>query len=211
MLSGSQSIVLRAGQTFASRGEPVASVFLPVSGVVGYVREMTTGHDVVVAAVGREGIAGGTAMGMARHEYRILVLLEAEGYLVHIDSLRRAFNEREGFRAAVLADIGRQWTEATSLVACARLHSHRQRVARWLLTMLDKSVWAPLLLTHDDLARMVGGARHAVTSVLNTLRRQGAIDHVRGRLDVVDRALLVREACECYRRSADPADALERR
>jgi hypothetical protein len=39
--------------------------------------------------------------------------------------------------------------------------------------MLDKSVWAPLLLTHDDLAQMVGGARHAVTSVLNALSTPG--------------------------------------
>lgn len=211
MLFGSHSIVLRAGQTFASAGEPVMAVFFPTSGVVMYVGEMTTGHEVSVGAVGREGIVGGTAVGMARHPYRIVALLDSEGYQVRLDSLRRAFNEYEAFRAAVIADIGRQWHEATSLVACGRVHSHRQRVARWLLMTLDKSRESSLVLTHDDLARMVGSQRHAITSVLNALRREGSITYVRGRIDVVDRALLAREACECYGRSVALTDTLELR
>ena len=209
LLSDSPLIVLRAGQTFAREGEPVSSVFFPVSGVVACVSQMTSGHDVAVAAVGRDGIVAGSAVAVDRHPYRIVALLESEGYQVRIDAFRRAFDEREGFRSAVVADIGRQWIEATSLVACGRVHSHRQRVARWLLMTIDKSRESSLLLTHDDLARMVGSARHAVTSVLNALRREGAVAHVRGRIDVVDRALLVREACECYRRTAELADTLE--
>ena len=209
VLGDSQPIVVRAGQTFAGADDPLLSIFFPVSGVVTYVGEMTTGHEVSVAAVGCEGIVGGTAMGMARHPYRIVALLDCEGYQVPIDAFRRAFGEREGFRAAVLASIGRQWNEAASLVACGRVHSHRQRVARWLLMTLDKSQRSSMLLTHDDLARMVGGARHAVTNVVNALHRAGAIAHVRGRIDIVDRAVLAREACECYRRTAaltDPFD-----
>jgi CRP-like cAMP-binding protein len=147
---------------------------------------------------------------MARHPYRIVALLDSEGYEMRIDAFRRAFSEREGFRAAVLASISRQWSEAASLVACSRVHSHHQRVARWLLTTLDKSGQSSMLLTHDDLARMVGGARHGVTTVLNALRRAGAIAHVRGRIDVVDRARW-RARCECYQRTAaltNPIDPL---
>ena len=209
VLAGSKPIVLRAGQTFASPGEPVRSVFFPVSGVVTYISEMTTGHEVSVAAVGREGIVTATAVAVARHPYRIAALIDSQGYQVRIDSLRRAFNELEGFRIAVVADIGRQWSEVTSLVACGRVHSHRQRVARWLLMTVDKSRESSLVLTHDDLARMVGATRHGVTNVVNALQREGAIAHVRGRIDVVDRALLVREACECYRRSVELTDTLE--
>ena len=180
-----------------------------MSGVVTYVGDDQR-HEVSVAAVGREGIVAGTAMGMARHPYRIVALLDSEGYEMRIDAFRRAFSEREGFRAAVLASISRQWSEAASLVACSRVHSHHQRVARWLLTTLDKSGQSSMLLTHDDLARMVGGARHGVTTVLNALRRAGAIAHVRGRIDVVDRARW-RARCECYQRTAaltNPIDPL---
>jgi CRP-like cAMP-binding protein len=209
VLAGSQWLVLRAGQTFASPGDPVQSVFFPVSGVVTYVSEMTTGHEVSVAAVGREGLVASTAVADDRHPYRIVALIDSQGYQVRIDSLRRAFNELEGFRTAVVADMSQQWRETTSLVACGRVHSHRQRVARWLLMTVDKSRESSLVLTHDDLARMVGATRHAVTTVLNALRREGAIVHVRGRIDVVDHAVLVREACECYRHSAELTETLE--
>lgn len=201
-MADARTIVIRAGQTFASAGEPILSAFFPVSGVLTYVREMTTGHHVSVAAVGREGLVGAPALiGVRRHAYHVVALVDSEGSRIRTDTLRRAFEEREGFRSAALADIGRQWSELASLVACSRVHSHHQRVARWLLMTLDKSRQSSLQLTHDDLARLVGGTRHAVTVVLNTLRRDGAIAHSRGRIDIVDRMRLVRHACECCRRS----------
>ena len=199
VLAESQMIVVRPGQTFAAAGELILSVFFPLSGVMYYVSEMTTGQQVSVAAVGNDGLVGAAALvGMARYAYRVMALLECEGYRVPVDSLRRTFQARDGSRSAALADIGRQWNEVASLLACSRVHSHRERVARWLLMTMDKSRQTSLRLTHDDLARMVGGARHAVTVVLNELRREGAIAHSRGRIEVVDRALLVRHACECH-------------
>jgi CRP-like cAMP-binding protein len=199
VLAESQTIRIRAGQTFAAAGEPIVSAFFPVSGVVYFVSEMTTGHQVSVAAVGSEGLIGAAALvGIPRHAYRIVAVLECEGYRVPAASLRRAFQEREGFRSAALADIGRQWNEAASLLACSRVHSHRERVARWLLMTMDKSRQSSLPLTHDELARMVGGARHAVTVVLNALRREGAVAHARGRIDIIDRTQLLRHACGCH-------------
>jgi hypothetical protein len=49
-----------------------------------------------------------------------------------------------------------------------------------------------------------------VTVALNELRGQGAIVHLRGRLEIVQRSILVDQACECYRqhgrRSRHPAE-----
>ena len=84
------------------------------------------------------------------------------------------------------------------MVACSRVHSHRQRLARWLLLTMDKAQQSSLHVTHDVLAQMVGGPRHAVTVALSELRARGAIAHLRGRVDICDRELLVRQACECY-------------
>ena len=53
-------------------------------------------------------------------------------------------------------------------------------------------------MTHETLALMVGGPRHAVTVALKDLRAKGAIAHLRGRVEIVKRSVLIAEACECY-------------
>ncbi len=45
---------------------------------------------------------------------------------------------------------------------------------------------------------MVGGPRHAVTVALNELRTKGAVAHLRGRVEILNRDLLIAQACECY-------------
>lgn len=191
--------LVHAGATFAEAGEPVATVYFAESGLLAYVREMTTGHHLAVAAVGVEGLVGaGSIVGVSRHPHRIVVLLDSRGYRIPANTLRRAFNDLNGVRAATLRHVGRQLVEMSSLVACTRVHSHRQRLARWLLMAADKAQRSTLRLTHDELAQMVGGPRPAVTVALHEMTARGAIACLRGRLDILDRALLVTHACECY-------------
>lgn len=191
--------LVHAGATFAEAGEPVATVYFAESGLLAYVREMTTGHHLAVAAVGVEGLVGaGSIVGVSRHPHRIVVLLDSTGYRIPANTLRRAFNDLNGVRAATLRHVGRQLVEMSSLVACTRVHSHRQRLARWLLMAADKAQRSTLRLTHDELAQMVGGPRPAVTVALHEMTARGAIACLRGRLDILDRALLVTHACECY-------------
>jgi len=199
LLAEAEYAVLPAGQTLARPGDAVTTVYFPVSGVIAWISEMATGHHVAVASVGAEGVVGiSHVLAIPRHPHRVVALLESAGYRLPVDALSRAFEEFEIFRAAVLTHIGQQLIEVASLVACSRVHSHRQRLARWILTMTDKADEQSLPLTHDVLAQIVGGPRHAVTVALNELRAKGAIAHLRGRVDVVNRSVLIAHACECY-------------
>jgi CRP-like cAMP-binding protein len=200
VLAHAEHTVFPAGQTFARPGEPITSAYFPESGVIAWVSEMATGHQVAVASVGADGIVGSTSLlAIPRHPHRVVALLESAGYRLSSDALRRAFNEFDGFRTAVLAHIGRHMMEVASLVACSRVHSHRQRLARWLLMITDKADEQSLAITHDVLAQVVGGPRHAVTVALNELREKGAIAHLRGRVEILNRSALIEHACECYR------------
>ena len=49
-----------------------------------------------------------------------------------------------------------------------------------------------LLVTQDDIAGLTGAGRPTVNQVLRTLEGAGAIELHRGRIDVVDRAVLAR-------------------
>jgi CRP-like cAMP-binding protein len=187
-----------AGQTLAAPGEPVSIAFFPDTGAFCWISDMTTGHQVAVALVGMEGLIGiSSVISIPRHPHRVVALFESAGYRLPVDTLRRVFDDHVTLRTAVLTHVGRQLVEVSSLVACARIHSHRQRLARWLLMMAEKSGQSSLKITHDTLAQVVGGPRHAVTVGLNKLSSDGAIAQVRGRVDILDAALLLANACEC--------------
>ncbi len=108
------------------------------------------------------------------------------------------FRDSEDLRRIALAYVGGRVGELTTSPGCNRVHSHRQRLARWLLIATDKAQLRSLPVTHEALAQMVGGPRHAVTIALHQLRTRGAIAYLRGRVDVLKRSALVEEACECY-------------
>ncbi|HEY3159118.1 MAG TPA: Crp/Fnr family transcriptional regulator [Vicinamibacterales bacterium] len=194
--------MIPSGQTFAAPGTPVSIAFFPETGAFCWISDMRTGHQVAVALVGTEGLLGiSSLIDIPRHPHRVLALFESAGYRLPVETLRRVFDEHTVLRSLVLSHIGRQLSEISSLVACTRLHSHRQRLARWMLMMADKSGELSLKITHDTLAQVVGGPRHAVTVGLNKLRAEGVIAHLRGRIDILDRSQLLRHACECMQRN----------
>jgi len=204
LLAGAEYVVLPAGQTLARSGDAVTTAYFPDRGVIAWISEMATGHHVGVASVGAEGVVGiNRIVAIPRHPYHIVALLESAGHRLPVDALQRTFEECEAFRASVLAQIGRQLLEVSSLVACSRVHSHRQRLARWLMTMSDKAQKASLPVTHEVLAQLVGGPRSAVTVALREFSARGAITRVRGRVEILNRSALTRQACECYLQQLD--------
>jgi CRP-like cAMP-binding protein len=199
LLRDAQLVHLSVGHTLARTGDQIAWAFFPESGVISLVREMTTGHQLAVTAIGPEGLLGfGSLLGMRRFPLRFVVLVESRGYRITTDRLNRVFEQSDVLRRTTLSYVGRKLAELAKAAACTRVHSHRQRLARWLLDISDKAGECSLPMTHETLALMVGGPRHAVTVALKDLRAKGAIAHLRGRIDIVKRSALIVEACECY-------------
>lgn len=192
-------VVLPAGDTYARAGDRICTAFFPDSGVLSSISQMATGHQVTIALIGAEGLLGfEPLLGITHYPQRLAALMTCEGYRVHVDHLRQAFQQSRTLRAVALAHVGRMMSEVATVAACGRVHAHRQRLARWILVATDKAQQASLPVTHDALAQMVGGPRHAVTVALNQLRARGALAHRRGRIDVLDRSVLIAHACECY-------------
>jgi CRP-like cAMP-binding protein len=199
LLSQAELIKVPRGSTLARAGDEIVSTYFPESGVISVISEMATGHQVAVAAVGREGLVGvGSLLGVPRCPHRLAAVVESHGYLVPADRLRHLFERSALLRTVALTAIGRSMVELMTAAACHRVHSNRQRLARWLLVVTDKARQRSLRATHETLAQLVGGPRHAVSVALNDLRADGAITYVRGSIDIGTRSVLVAHACECY-------------
>jgi len=83
-------------------------------------------------------------------------------------------------------------------VACNGAHSLKQRLARWLLMMRDRSDDDALLITQDLLAEMLGVQRPTITNAARELEHAGLIERGRRQVMILDRQNLIEESCECY-------------
>ena len=81
--------------------------------------------------------------------------------------------------------------------ACNNHHSVKQRTARWLL-MLDDRSDDTLSMTQQLLSKMLGVRRTGVTEVANEIKQQAIIDYQRGKIVIRDRQALEAVACQCY-------------
>jgi CRP-like cAMP-binding protein len=61
-------------------------------------------------------------------------------------------------------------------VACNGAHSLKQRLARWLLMMRDRSDGDALLITQSLLAEMLAVHRPSITNAIRELERSGLIE-----------------------------------
>jgi CRP-like cAMP-binding protein len=83
-------------------------------------------------------------------------------------------------------------------VACNGAHSLKQRLARWLLMMRDRSDGDALPITQSLLAEMLGVQRPTITNAARELERAGSIERGRREVTIRDRQGLIVESCECY-------------
>jgi CRP-like cAMP-binding protein len=82
--------------------------------------------------------------------------------------------------------------------ACNGAHSLKERLARWLLMMRDRSDNDTLLITQDLLAEMLGAQRPSITHVVRELELAGLIERGRRQVTILDRDGLKKASCECY-------------
>jgi CRP-like cAMP-binding protein len=83
-------------------------------------------------------------------------------------------------------------------VACNGAHSLKQRLARWLLMMRDRTDEDVLPITQALLAEMLCVHRPTITHAVREFVRAGLIAHGRQQITIRDRQGLTAASCECY-------------
>ena len=82
--------------------------------------------------------------------------------------------------------------------ACNGRHSLNERLARWLLTMRDRSDADVMPITQDLLAEVLCVQRPSLTRAAAKLEDAGLILRGRRRITILDRKGLIKASCECY-------------
>lgn len=178
---------------------PLEFILFPTSCVVSLVQTMQNGATAGAATIGPEGMTGILLpVGAARPLGRKIAQLPGEGLKIETKRLWHVAQTTPAVLQIMQRFVQTVLIQLAQAAGCNQFHSAKQRCARWLLALRDRSKGDELQLTHEFLAEMLGVRRATVTQVIDQLEAAGALRVGHGRVRIVDRARLEAAACECY-------------
>lgn len=175
-------------------------VYFPNGGLISLVVATEDGKTVEAGVVGKEGIVGTPlVVGLHRSPLREIVQFPSDGFRIRAAALQAALPGAPVFQMTLSRYAVIQGMQVSQTAACNRLHDVAQRLARWLLTAVDRVDSDSLPITHDFLATMLGTDRPSVTVAAGILQKKKAIEYTRGTVKILNRRTLEESACECFR------------
>jgi CRP-like cAMP-binding protein len=194
-----EHIRCRRAEVLMDADSSLDHVFFPDSGVVSVVAVYADGSVIEMATIGREGCTGMQAFfGAKTSSVRLLVQIPGSAARMSRAAFIRAMESMPSFRNVMSAYIQAFLEQVLVSVACNGAHSLRERLARWLLMMRDRSDEDALLITQSLLAEMLGVQRPTITNAAREFERAGLIERGRRQVTILDRQGLIEASCECY-------------
>jgi CRP-like cAMP-binding protein len=186
--------------TLVEAGAALTHVYLPNSGIVSMVVNLSEGQAVEVAMVGHDGVIGAAeALGDGISLTDAVVLCPGTAYVIGIADFRAIADQNAAFRHLLARHEQTLLVQVLQSAACNATHSVEERLSRWLLRAHDLWNGEALPMTQELLARMIGVQRNAVSIVAHALQEAGVISYSRGRIEITDMDALLDTSCECYR------------
>lgn len=182
-------------------GDVVDMIHFPTSAQIANIMRLDTGESLAVSSVGREGVTGLAAfMAVEPLGWDSIVQVPGVVWTVPAQILRGLAVRSPEFATQLLQATHSNQLEAHNLAICATFHLVLPRVARWLLTLQERTGQTSFTITQEDAAGLLGVQRTTLNVAMIALRAAGATGgKTRGRVTIKDRAVLATLACSCSR------------
>lgn len=194
-----ESFTASPNQVLYSPGDSVGTVYFPCGPSVASFRVVTEeGQEIETVLVGKEGAVGGiVSHGDLPAFTRIVVQFGGMFLKLRLADLQ-AIQDHSRYAAHLFARYADcLLAQIFQSTACNAAHSIEQRLAKWIIDVMDRREGEDLPLTHAQLAAMVGIGRNYASRLLQVFREHGLIQTRRGGLTITDPAGLERRACQC--------------
>ena len=188
---------------------PLGFVYFIETGVGSLVNTMANGDAAEVGTIGNEGMVGlPLLLGDDRAPTSVYVQVPGWGLRMTAAKFTRELASSASMRTVMLRYAHALFNQVAQSAACNHFHTIEQRCCRWMLMTHDRMNSDEFLLTQEFLAMMLGVQRTGVSAAAGGLQRAGLIRYRRGVVTILDRAGLLRQACECYSLSKREFDRL---
>jgi CRP-like cAMP-binding protein len=194
-------VPLKKGAYLFEFGARFEYAYFPTNAIVSLHYVMEDGATTEIAVVGREGVAGVALYANERATCSAVVQAAGYGYRLKTEALRELFNEGGPFARLLMRYTLAMFAQLAQNVVGTRHSTLEQKLSRWLLERLDRSLSCELKVTQETMASMLGVRRESITLAAGKLQAEGVIQYRRGTVAVLDRASLETCAGACYRAS----------
>ncbi len=200
-----QVVFLKKGQVLYAQGSSPDMIYFPVSTVVSLFVELSDGYSIEALTFGRESIVGAAipeagSVGTLRiREEGIAYKISASNFNENVLKILSISQAASQFYVSIIEMMMRN-------IACVSHHRLIQQLIRWILQTLDSTQSTTILFSHAELGMMLGVRREAISLALNELYLLDAVLLKRNRVEVLDRSLLEKMVCECYRLTCVPSN-----
>lgn len=190
-LSGERSIY--------EQGDPIDYIYFPLDCIVSGIAVMNDGATVEIGMVGREAVVGiVSVLGeyTARNWTRVLV--PGDALRMKSEVIRELFRQNDALQRLLMRSYRAIVTQISQRAVCNGRHTILHRLSCWLLMVHDRVGSDDIPLTQEVIAGRLGSRRASITQAAGMLQSMEAISYSRGKIHINDRAMIEREACECY-------------
>ena len=178
---------------------PAQYVYFLDEGVASLSVSSEGGQELMLSIVGDEGVVGERAIFKeGLFIIRCEMLTNGSGHRMPPEAFETEFNRGETLHRLVLNRMEARTTETAQTALCNQMHTVEQRLARWLLTLVDRLHGETLHITQEHMANMVAVRRASITDAMQSLREAGLVESGRGTITILDRARMEAQTCECY-------------
>jgi CRP-like cAMP-binding protein len=192
-----EPVRLARGQILSEPGHAPGYVYFPTTAVVSLVYATEDGGSSELAVIGHEGMVGVSQfMGGNTMPYQAVVQSAGLGFRLRAQVVSDEMERGGALLQMLLRYAQTLMNQVAQTAACNRYYSIDQLLCRRLLLALDRMPSGVLMMTQELLAGLLGVRREGVTAAALRLQAAGAIRYSRGRIDILDRALLAFQVME---------------
>lgn len=174
-------------------------VYFPTTATISIDYVLQNGGTSELASIGNEGMLGiSLFMGGINAHSRAVVQLGGYAFRLSAARLMQEFYHKGPFLRLLLRYAQLRLTQVSQLAVCNSHHTTEQRLCRWLLQTLDRSLSSELAITQEAIGAILGVRREGITEATKRLKAVGIIKWRRGHVEVFSREGLDARACECY-------------
>ena len=189
-----------AGELLYNPGDDVEIVHFPCGpSLATYMVPNEDGRDVETILVGREGAVGGiVSEGYLPAYTRIMVKFGGPFVRLRVAKLEAAKLKSQTLRNVFARYADCMLAQMFQSTACNAIHSIEQRAANWIVSAMERADdEATVLLTHEQLATLLGVGRSYTSRVIQAFKAEGILETRRGSILVRNRDALQMRACLC--------------
>jgi CRP-like cAMP-binding protein len=190
-----EHVTLREGQILETARQPIAHVHFLTHGLVSFVARCPQGRRIEIGMVGREGVAGISALLHSKGEAvgDAVVHVSGAAWRVAVDELLPLLQSHRDLHTHLLRYVHAFLAQVAETALSTGHAKIEQRLARWLLMAAERCGTTKLPVTHEHLSRALAVRRSGITVALHMLESRRFIKSQRKLVEILDRAGLMHQ------------------